>query len=426
MKTTKRIASAIALTFLGLAIAPAMAQKTEPSPYLALLLSPEFMAERMRVEVGQIALWEKLVPQEHYSYGPTPNRTPDALTDADVKKVLTAADAIMTRWMAPVDRSRPEQVALIQHQFQLHHISMPPDPDDRLAYDPKFLQWAKDHRDFIQEAGGVVLLQPLLLSLRPGLNESEYMPGGYDPQFAVHNKLQFSDVMAQISAVIDLPDASTLLPTRFDVKRLRARERELRRQDEEHAYEYLGLHGVKFELMSVVPPVREVWMSGPLHDSTVRMNEEVDLLKERMAQLADPVKSGFCERMKVDLASLAASGGDPTRVRMANGRAPDIQSLDYYSIEGAYLRGCAGKQDLRAAKRTLQLWAKVHHDNFKMVLASHCTLARWERYGVGGRRDEKAAKAWEARALRDAEVPCQADRPEDLIDPRDPMSDLHL
>ena len=423
--TTQRVASAVALAVLSVATTPAMAQEARPSPFLALKLTPEFMSERMRDEQGPVMLWDKLVPMNSYSYQPIPNRTPEAWSDADVKDLLTALDAILTRWMEPVGRSRTEQVAFIQQQFSRDHFSTVSGPGDRLANDPRYLQWARDHRDFIQEAGGAVVFLQLLQHLRPGLIESPHLPGGYDPEFAAHNKLPFGDEMAFISAVIDLPDASALLPRRFDLKRLRARERELRRQDEEHAYEYPGQYGPDYELALVSQHVREAWTRGLLHESSVHMIEEINLLSARMAQLADPVKSGFCERMKVDLASLAASGGDPARVRMASGGAPDIHTWDYDSIAGAYRRGCAGKRDVAAAKRTLQLWAEGHHDHGKLAMSSYCLLARWERYGIGGRRDPNAAKAWEERAIRDVGVPCQADRPEDLIDPRDPMTDLH-
>lgn len=427
MKTTTRLAWAAAWTCLGISIAPARAQAPQaaPNPLLALKLAPEFMIERMRDEQGPVMLWDKLVPMNSYSYQPVPSRTPDAWSDADIKTLLTALDAILTRWMAPVDRSRAEQAALIQQQFSGNRLSPLLEAVDPGTLDPKFLEWAKAHRDFVQEAGGVVVFLQFLQHLRPGLMEVPPLPGGYDPEFASSNKLPFGDDMALISAVIDLPQASAWLPDRFDVKRLRARERELRRDDEQHP-EYPRQHLHDYQLVTISQHVREAWMQGPLRESTPRAIQDIDLLKTRMALLADPVKSGYCERLKIDLPSLASSGGDPARVRMASGNAPDVRTWDYSAIAGAYRRGCGVPRDIVAARHTLQLWAEGHHDKGKMAMASHCTLVRWERYGVGGRRDEKAAKAWEARVAQEVGQPCRPDDPEDLIDPRNPMADLHL
>lgn len=425
MKTILRLACAIPVACSSLWPVSARAQDARPDPFVALQLTPEYMIAHLRYEWGATLLWDRLVPVDHYSAQTIPANRPDAWTDENIKALLTSVDATLTRWAAPVSKSSVEQVAIIQQAYARVPAGFH-NPKDGLAYDRSFIQWAKDHCDFIRDAGDVVAFTPLLQHLRPGSIESPHLPGGYDASLAHGSRrLPFYEEMAAISAVIDLPRAQEWLPARFDLKRLRARERELKQQDERHAFDYQGRVS-NGEAVMVSQRVREAWTQGPMAASGAQVSKEIELLNVRMARLADPVKSGFCERMKIDLPSLAASSGVPAQVRMADGRPSDIHSYDYYSIFEAYSRGCGGKQDLRAAKRTLQLWAETPHDNFKMVLASHCTLARWERFGVGGRRNETAAKEWESRALRDAGQACRADGPEDLIDPRDPMSDLHL
>ncbi len=60
-----------------------------------------------------------------------------------------------------------------------------------------------------------------------------------------------------------------------------------------------------------------------------------------------------------------------------------------------------------------------------MDLLSQCTLAHWTRHGIGGRRDEVQARALEERALRAGGGPCPPEDAQSLIDPLDPMKDLH-
>lgn len=282
MKMIARNARAAAWLCLGFAMAPAHAQEPQPDPYVALQLSPEFMIAHVRYDLGPSLLWDRLVPMNHYNIQPIPNRTPDAWSDATLQELLTSVDAALTRWMAPVARSRTEQVALIQQA----HARIPAgfgNPKDGLAFDPKFIQWTKDHCDFIREAGDVVAFTPLLQHLRPGAIESPHWPGGYDRQFAAKNGLPFGTEMAAISAVVDLPQAQDWLPSRFDLKRLRARERELRQEDERHAFDYQARVS-NTEVVMTMQRVREAWVQGPLRDTGAQMTEEIDRLGQRLAR----------------------------------------------------------------------------------------------------------------------------------------------
>lgn len=282
MKSMTRIACAAAGICLGFAMAPVRAQATQPDPFVALQLSPEFMIAHLRYELGPSLLWDRLVPVDHYSVQALPNRRPDAWSDASVKELLTSVDAALTRWTAPVARSHSEQVALIQQQYARLPAGFR-NPKDGLAYDPKFIQWTQDHCDFIREAADVVAFTQLLQHLRPGSIESPHLPGGYDRQFAVKNGLPFGTEMAAISAVVDLPRAQDWLPARFDLKRLRARERELRQEDERHAYDYEG-RASNTEVVMTAQRVREAWIQGPLRDTVVQMTEEIDRLGQRLAR----------------------------------------------------------------------------------------------------------------------------------------------
>jgi len=426
VKTIWRMTRAILWTCLGFSTFPIRAQDTQPDPFVALQLTPEFMIVQLRYELGPSFLWDRLVPVDHYSVQAIPNERPDVWTDDNIKELLTSVDAILTRWVAPLSAARAEQVAIIQQSYaRLPARLRDSNPKGGLAYDREFIEWSKEHCDFIKDAADVVTFTQLLQHLRPGSIESDHLAGGYDAQFALKNRLPFGKEMADISAVIDLPNAKKWLPARFDLERLRVRERALKQQDERHAFDYQSRVS-NVEAAVVAQDVRQAWGRGPLAAGGARVATEIDLLKERMTLLADPFKSGFCERTKIDLRSLAASGGNPRRVRMVDGRSADIQTWDYYTIFSAYSRGCGGRQDMQAAKRTLQLWADAFPENPKMVLASHCTLAIWERYGVGGRREESAAQEWRARALRVTGQACPAERPEELIDPRNPILDLHL
>ena len=97
------------------------------------------------------------------------------------------------------------------------------------------------------------------------------------------NRLPFHVEMAAISAVLDLPHAKEWLPARFDLERLRARERELRQQDERHAFDYRS-RVTNAEAAITAMRVREAWMQGPLRVTGVQVNEELDRLGQSLAR----------------------------------------------------------------------------------------------------------------------------------------------
>lgn len=128
-----------------------------------------------------------------------------------------------------------------------------------------------------------------------------------------------------------------------------------------------------------------------------------------------------------DVDSIRSSNGDWKKVKRQDGRSISPNGM----IEGigvnvmqplstAYIQGCFSEKDPVAAKRAMEDWANTHGDKGNMAAMTHCTLAMWARYGIGGDRNESAAQEWEARFVRETGLAegCTSNLPP--IDPGDP------
>jgi hypothetical protein len=150
-----------------------------------------------------------------------------------------------------------------------------------------------------------------------------------------------------------------------------------------------------------------------------RANADLDLLAERMIAAADQNVLSRCgDALKqLDIASLQRSRGDWTRVRRRGGAAIAPGEPVMSALQFAYTWGCAGKRDLPAARRTLEAYAENHHQGGQVAVTTHCTVARWYRYAIGGPLTYGKLRDWGERAKEAAPKGCPVVPP---IDPADP------
>lgn len=160
------------------------------------------------------------------------------------------------------------------------------------------------------------------------------------------------------------------------------------------------------------------------------MNAELNRVKKLGAQLRDrfayvvnpPSLTAMCFRYEqfYDPESVRQSNGDWRKVKIVGGQelTADIGMLSM--LPSAYASGCFGKRDTAAARRTLEAYANAHGDKGKIAAGTHCQLARWYRYGIGGERDEARAGEWEARFRRDTGATGGCSDDLTIIDPDDP------
>lgn len=152
--------------------------------------------------------------------------------------------------------------------------------------------------------------------------------------------------------------------------------------------------------------------------------DKVKLLKARLSLLRDPQASGRCrrEQQSFDIRTLRASDGNWEAVRKPSGEALRPDSYEVYELAMAFTSGCHVSKDAALARRILEQWAMQHGDRGKMAEASHCTLASWHRFGIGGPRNPDQAAQWEAH-FADATGGHQC-HPRLPIDPTDPWKVL--
>lgn len=92
-----------------------------------------------------------------------------------------------------------------------------------------------------------------------------------------------------------------------------------------------------------------------------------------------------------------------------------------------YSRGCfSPNRDSQTARRLLEAWANKHGDKGKLAGQTHCKLAFWYQFGIGGGKDLKKSAEWIDRASTQAGVNCGPwDRYGDAaVEPTDPWREL--
>ena len=123
---------------------------------------------------------------------------------------------------------------------------------------------------------------------------------------------------------------------------------------------------------------------------------------------------------------MGKGNGDLNGVKIANGRqlTPDSDEMHVYAM--AYARGCYVQKNTVIARKLLEQWANAHHDEGKKAAASHCTLAEWYRFGIGGPKNEATAIRWEERFVLETGggYSCSIYARKPLIDPADPWKTI--
>jgi hypothetical protein len=123
----------------------------------------------------------------------------------------------------------------------------------------------------------------------------------------------------------------------------------------------------------------------------------IALLSAHAFAARTPAQECAIEKRMLDVESVRNSGGNWKAVKVAGGQPIAAGANEMQVLALAFTSGCFVEPDIAAARRMLEVWANNHHDIGKRAAASHCTLATWYRYGIGGNKDEAAAVRWEKR-----------------------------
>jgi len=234
------------------------------------------------------------------------------------------------------------------------------------------------------------------------------------------------------------PDAlRRYMPERFELEKLYQEESKLRTE----ARVILNNPNTKQYAMYI----RNALRTGSSHvlrketqfDVDENMLRELNALAGRARYSVYKQLPKGCKQIEewYDVESIRDSQGDWKQVKHPDGSAIDVHDwIDEVDVSimqplyVAYLHGCFGEKNVPAAKRVLEIWANAHGDRGRIAHTTHCTLAEWEKYGIGGEKNGAAAQAWERRFLQEtgAQDGCFAAESESIpVDPSDPWRILN-
>ena len=191
-------------------------------------------------------------------------------------------------------------------------------------------------------------------------------------------------------------------------------------------------------------------------EENAELMKRLDVLSTRVVLLSNARITGRCAELSIDPVSAVAGRGDWATTKTSQGAPIERGSFEHFHLSLYFRLGCSGKQDFEVTRKVLEDISATPYD-YKKTKAGlrsdvrHCELARWARYGIGGKRSETLALEYEnrfrseawmipvnptAEDLRDLAMRhpgnaaaaygflCPPDRVTGGIDPRNPWKDL--
>ncbi|MDH5233138.1 MAG: hypothetical protein OEY38_24050 [Gammaproteobacteria bacterium] len=344
-------------------------------------------------------------------------------SDEDLKQFLNQFDQILTELLVPSEawvasnEQAVHQVFLLDIDTQIRNSTYPDDELVRFLQNKEVQNWAMRQSAFLAEAAPLGTFVQLIKLLAPEKKDHE--------EFAERKKvLQAFESSSVLNAlgkytVIHLHNISQalssdlfkpLMPTRYNLEKLHQEEISLRADAERIFGNPSTINYAKLIGASLV--VNKLTTDDKMKVYHFQQQElgAIDELVKRAYYAVYPKLAGNCDRFRqwYDEESIRNSNGDWTKVKYPDGRSIDPQDIIdevgdsvMQPLTLAYLHGCFGEKDVVAARQVLESWANTHGDRGPIAHLTHCTLANWARYGVGGEKDESTALKWEARFVHE-------------------------
>jgi hypothetical protein len=346
-------------------------------------------------------------------------------SDEDLKQLLDGFDRIQTEAAAPVNDLLVSDEEVI-HQAFIHDFNVRLQNEEAASFfrSKEVLDWAKRNGAFLVDTLPLSSLISVLRVISPekyrdptpsDAKELELVSGG---MVSIHH-------LYYISEALNSATLKPLIPARFNLERLRKEEMGLR-ADAKRIFGSSAATKYQYLIeMSLRESERtfETKLNKALQQQKTNAQRELAVLVIRASYAANPYLTGACDRIKerLDPNTIENSNGNWEMVKSANGTQITPGSDEMQILFKAYTSGCYVKKNTVIARNLLEQWANAHHDGGKKAAMSHCTLAQWYRFGVGGPKDEATAARWEDQFMVESGGHnCGSYSPKPLIDPADP------
>lgn len=386
-------------------------------------VSPKYVSARL---VDQYLLVSRLF--QLMELGKIPGGRPQegTFSDENLKMISSEFIKINIRFRASVEKTLSIEEVLLNKSFAYAFVEKP-ELQDAVQFfrDDRTAAWAEKNSEFLAEALPISQVVSMIVILSPNkyaalthsdVSDLDLESGGMAKVVNYHH----------IRTALSDEQISVFLPSSIDLSSLRAAENRLRLTAKEifsdpqtQQYQRALGGGISQTLEHIG---QKIWLS--LQPYRLLAENELTLLAQRADYAANPLLTGACDSIKERL--------DPQSIKNANGNWSLVADSAGVPIEAAsdampilakaYIRGCYVSQSTRIARGIIEQWASAHHDSGKKAAYSHCMLAQWYRYGIGGKPDSAKANYWEKRLGVDSagEASCRYYFQKPVIDPSDP------
>lgn len=386
--------------------------------------SKEFVVSMARLNQNR-ALAGRLYQLMADGKPPNATPTPGKYSDEDLKNLLAGFDKIQIEYGASIeellapDHQETQQVFVREFTTRFQNAEAA-----NLFQSRNVLDWARRNSAFLVEALPLSSLANVFRVVSPeklreptplDAKELEVLSGGMVP----------IEHLYYISEALNSEPLKSLLPARFDTTKLRNEEARLRTEAKElfgstAAIKYHYLIEMSFRQAT---RTAEANLNKTLRQQWATADDKLRALSTRASYAANPYLTDTCSRIKeqLDPSTIEGSKGNWDGVKRVNGTPLSPDSDEMLALWRAYARGCYVKKSSVTARTILDQWANAHHDVGKTAAFTHCTLAQWYRFGIGGPKDDAAADRWEQRYLAGTGGhSCSIYYEKPLIDPTNP------
>lgn len=337
------------------------------------------------------------------------HQIPGVYSDATLKHFLSELDRIQTEALTPINDllvSAEEEI----HQAFIHNFNARFQNKKEAANffrSKEVLDWEKRNNAFLVDALQLSSLIRVIQVIAPDKYREPTYSDSKELELAYGGMVSPDYlILYHISTALNSDKLKPLIPVRFNIEKLRKEEMELRADAKKifgsaaaTKYQYLIEISLR-EVDSAVVALLDIVLQKQ-HNNT---KQKLGLLATRAYYAENPYLTGVCDdvREQLDTNTIEKSAGNWERVRRADGTKIMPGSDEMRTLIKAYSRGCYVKKNAGIARNLLEKWAGANHDGGKKGAQSHCELAQWYRFGIGGPKNEATAARWENHYMVDS------------------------
>ncbi len=354
--------------------------------------------------------------------------------DKDLQRFLTEFERLQRKYFSELDSYPSTHTQEIRKNLSWWLNEERSTQWKKLLEDPLAGPWWSQNLEFLKEAKRLSGLARLVLQIAPerflsaDLNATSGIPV-IDPQKTYYTYLvQKHD---ELDFLVHSDVLKGVLPADFDLQGLRELDLKIHEQAKQLQFQhYQPMSGLDKAIYTLTAGL--TWGAASRNSKSLQADGP-EVIPSKLKQLGTRLKlskdnTAYCEQTRAMFSSTSLAEGRSNwkAIRLADGTNALANENAMRKMVDGFTFGCfTAKRDAKTARQVLAAWAAQHGEEGRLAADTHCKLASWYQYGIGGSKDLQLSAAWDAKAKSQGGIANCKDRTGPIYaDPSDPWKVL--